>query len=158
MKKKSLGETLLRIWKRSQKIPFGKIVVSRYLGIMIPYTGTIKATIVSLDKGAAKVQLKPKRQVYNHLRSVHAIALANLGEFATGLALITASPSDAKSILVGFHISYLKKARGVLQVSAKVSLPQFDYELEHEVKADIVDTQGDVVASIVANWKLRKVD
>ena len=81
---------------------------------MIPYTGSIKARIVRLQPGHAQVRLPDKRRVRNHLNSVHAIALANVAELSTGLAVLSGMPAGINGILIGLEVHYLKKARGEL--------------------------------------------
>jgi len=66
----------------------GSVVFSRILGLTIPYTGSIKAHVELLEPGHAIVFMKDRRCVRNHLDSIHAIALANLAELSTGLAMI----------------------------------------------------------------------
>lgn len=90
----------------------------------------------------------------NHLRSVHAIALANLAEAASGLALLAGLAPGARAILVGLEIQYLKKARGVL--TAEGSAPEIDDPTPREVLAEamITDRDGEVVARAVARWRV----
>lgn len=122
------------------------------LGFMIPYSGTIRPRVVALRPGYAKVQMQDRRGVRNHLRSVHAIALMNLGELTTGLAMTLAMPDGARGIVTGLSMEYMKKARGLL--TAECTAPPFDATVSgtHDFTADIVDDAGDVVARATAHW------
>ena len=119
---------------------------------MIPYTGTIRPQVLELRPGYARVQMRDRRAVRNHLHSIHAIALMNLGEVTTGLAMSLAMPDGARGIVTGLSMEYLKKARGLL--TAECTAPQFDATVSgtHDFRADIVDASGDVVARATAHW------
>ena len=88
----------------------------------------------------------------NHLRSVHAIALMNLAEVTSGLALTYALPADARAILTGLSIDFLKKARGTLTAEAALEPPQTSERQEYEFESRIRDEVGDVVAIARARW------
>jgi Uncharacterized protein, possibly involved in aromatic compounds catabolism len=122
------------------------------LGFMIPYSGSIHPLVVELRPGYAKVQMRDRRAVRNHLHSIHAIALMNLGELTTGLAMTLAMPDGARGIVTGLSMEYLKKARGLL--TAECTAPPFDASVsgKHDFRADIVDESGDVVARATAHW------
>jgi acyl-coenzyme A thioesterase PaaI-like protein len=122
------------------------------LGFMIPYTGSIHPLVLELRPGYARVQMRDRRAVRNHLRSIHAIALMNLGEVTTGLAMTLAMPDDARGIVTGLSMEYVKKARGLL--TAECTAPAFDATVsaQHDFRADIVDESGDVVARATAHW------
>ncbi len=121
---------------------------------MVPYTDSIGAHVRELSAGHARVTMADRRRVRNHLRSVHAIALANLGEVATGLAMITAAPQDVRSILVALSVTYLRKARGRLQAECRCEMVLVTETLEQDVAADITNPAGEVVARVVARWRL----
>ncbi len=146
------GERMRRMWERLTVLPGGRWLFSRALGWMVPYSGTIRASVLELEPGRARVQLRDRRGVRNHLRSIHAVALANLGELCTGLALNCGLSRSIRAILVGFSMRYLKKARGMLTAECRCEVPSGAAEQEITLSAKIHDAQGDVVAEAEALW------
>jgi acyl-coenzyme A thioesterase PaaI-like protein len=124
---------------------------------MAPYTGSMGARVQSLEPGRAVVTLRDRRRVRNHLRSVHAIALANLGELSSGLAATAALPAGVRGIPTSIRIDYLKKARGTLTATGVADIPDVSGPTSHEVRADIRDEAGDIVATVTVEWALERV-
>ena len=93
-----------------------------------------------------------RRAVRNHLASVHAIALTNLAEMTTGLALGFGLPDGMRTILVRVECEFLKKARGT--ITAASDAPVFTEVVEKEVLVESVLTNeaGEVVAKGRALW------
>lgn len=151
------GERLRASWRRLSKLPGGKTLFSLLLGWMTPYSGTIGARVAELEPGWCRVTLRDRRRVRNHLASVHAMALANLAEMASGLAVLVGLPPGVQGIVTGFSISYLKKARGLLIAECRASGLNVTTEQEYEAAVAVADAQGDVVARATARWRLRPV-
>ena len=124
---------------------------------MVPYTASIGARVERLEPGHVVVSMRDRRRVRNHLRSVHAIALANVGELSTGLALLGAMGPEVRGILTGIDVRYLKKARGRLRAEARCTIPQVTEHTEYTVEARVTDESGDVVATVEARWLLSPV-
>ena len=110
---------------------------------------------MDIQKGYARVELKERRAIRNHLDSIHAIALANLGEFASGLALISLFDDNIMGIPVDIHIQFFKKARGHLFAESTTRMPEFMEETEHWVMAEIKNTDNELVSRTEVKWKLR---
>jgi acyl-coenzyme A thioesterase PaaI-like protein len=153
----SPGARLQAIWLRLSPLPGGRWLFSRILGRMVPYSGSIGAYVEAFEPGHVRISVADRRRVRNHLRSFHAIALANLGELATGLALLGAMGADVRGILTGLDVTYTKKARGRLEVDVAVEIPVVSGSVEHTVGAQIRDHEGDVVATVQARWRLSPV-
>jgi len=150
----SPGERLLRLWRRLSRLPGGRWAFSRLLGWSVPYTGALRARVLELESGSVTVEVRERRGIRNHLGSVHAVALANLGELASGLAVLSRLPPSARGIVTGLSVEFLKKARGRLVARSRSTPPPVTEPVEHEVVATITDEDGDVVARVTASWRL----
>lgn len=148
----SIGPYLRENWKRLSNKPGGKWLFSRLIGFTVPYTGSIAANVVMLEPGHGIVTLKERRKISNHLRSVHAVALANLAEMVTGLTLLSSLPDDTRGILTGIQIQYHKKARGMLSAECVCEIPETNKEKELQLSGEIKNEENELVASAIATW------
>jgi len=145
---------IYRYWQKLEGNTAGRWLFNHLIPFINPYTGSLKASIVEMRKGYTRIELKDRRAIRNHLNSIHAIALTNLGEFSSGLALISLFPENMRGIPVEIKINFYKKARGTLTAQCTTSLPVFNEEIEHRVVAIIKDAENDEVASVNVVWKL----
>lgn len=155
MNSTSLGETLFAFWRRLAPLPGGTWLFSRILGRLAPYTGSMGAHVKLLEPGHTLVQLSDRRRVRNHLNSVHAVALINLGEVATGLAVISQLSPNTRGIVTALSAEYRKKARGLLTAECRTDpIPSVSEPMDREVSAEIVDQGRDIVAVVRARWRI----
>ncbi|MBX7150468.1 DUF4442 domain-containing protein [bacterium] len=145
----STTNSLVKQWQFVNRLPLGKHIFSRMIGLYIPYTGSISAKVIELKPGYARVQLRDRRKVRNHLNSIHAIALANLAEFTGNLAVVAGMPRDARFIVKNFSIEYLKKARGTLIGECSSAVIESNAKQDIEVKVAIKNKDGEIVAAAV---------
>lgn len=151
----SPAKKLLAAWTRLHGTPGGSWMFSRLLSWYVPYSGTIRPRVRELRPGFARVTLSDRRRVRNHLNSIHAIALVNLGEVTSGLAMISALPQGVRSIVTGLSTEFLKKARGTLTAECSCQVPQdIASTVEQVVIAQITDEANEVVARVSVTWRL----
>jgi len=144
------SRNLLRdLWNLLSGMPAGKLVFSRLVGRMAPYTGSIHAQVTVLRAGYAEVQMQDRKAVRNHLDCVHAIALANLAELAGNVALMYSLPDDARFIVSGMDIEYTKKARGTITAVGESPIPRSATRAQVDVPVILRDAAGEQVARAV---------
>lgn len=85
----------------------------------------------------------------NHLRCVHAVALVNLAELTGNVALAYSMPDDARFIVSGLSIDYIKKARGTIRGVCDCPVPASSERREFEVPVSMRDESGVEVARCV---------
>ena len=153
----SPAERLTSLWTRLRPLPGGRWMFSRLFGFMVPYSGTIRSNIEILEPGHCRSRLRDRRGVRQHLGSVHAVALVNLGEMTSGLAMTMALPPGVRGIVTDLRAQYLKKARGTLHGESRVTVPAIGAEpIDHEVETVIHDEAGDVVCRVHTIWRLAR--
>jgi acyl-coenzyme A thioesterase PaaI-like protein len=146
--------TISGLWARTSRLPLGNRLFSRLVGRIAPYTGTIRSTVLELSDGHCKVELRDRPAVRNHLSSIHAVALMNLGEVATGLAVMHAIDGRGRGIVTELRMEYLKKARGTITATCDATLPATPGSHDLAVSGELHDEKGEVVARAHATWRL----
>jgi acyl-coenzyme A thioesterase PaaI-like protein len=147
-------DRILAAWRRLEGRPFGRWLFARLLARAVPYSGTISPRVLELEPGWARIEMRDRPRLRNHLRSVHAVALANLGELATGLAFNAGLPREARGIPVRLTMDYLKKARGTITASCRCEPPATAEESQQEIVAELTDAAGETVARATAYWRV----
>lgn len=121
-----------------------------------PYFSSINPLISELRPNAATVQVPFRKEITNHLGTVHAIAMCNAAELAGGMMTDVSIPAGARWIPKGMTVEYLAKAK--TDVTAVASAEGVDWQSDGDkvVNVDIHDTEGKKVftARITMNVKL----
>ncbi|EFQ63299.1 phenylacetic acid degradation-like protein [Pseudomonas fluorescens WH6] len=109
---------------------------------MAPYFSTIAPEISELSPGYAAVNVPFRKEITNHLASVHAIALCNAAELAGGMMTDASIPSGAKWIPKGMTVEYLAKAKSSIRAVADGSGIDWKTGGDKFVPVDVFDEGG----------------
>lgn len=77
-----------RILERARYSGFWRAVLNRLLNRMIPFNRPHGFAIEELGEHSLKVRLPYRKSNFNHIKGLHACALATLAEFTTGFMLV----------------------------------------------------------------------
>lgn len=104
----------------------GPAQFSAMIGQFAPYFASIAPQFVELRPGYAEVTFPKRREVLNHIGTVHAIALCNAAELAAGTMTDASIPAGHRWIPRGMTVEYLAKATGDVRAVADGS--QIDWQ------------------------------
>jgi acyl-coenzyme A thioesterase PaaI-like protein len=124
---------------------------------MVPYSGSVGPRIRLLEPGHCRVEIPDRRSNRQHLGSVHAIALMNVAEMASGMAMMSGLPEGIRGIVTNISIEYLKKARGTITAEARVAVPTVTEDRDFDVVSECFDREGTCVARATVRWRLGPV-
>jgi len=151
------GSAVLAHWRQLSGLPGGRWLFSKLLGWKVPYSGSISPSVLELEPGHARVRIIERRALRQHLGSVHAIALMNVAELASGLAMLGALPASMRGIVTKISIVYTKKGRGVLTAESRCEVPPDLAPGEYDFTSEVKDAAGDLVATATVTWTLGPV-
>ena len=119
----------------------GPAQFSAMIGQVAPYFASIAPQVVELRPGYAEVTFPKRREVLNHIGTVHAIALCNAAELAAGTMTDASIPPGCRWIPRGMTVEYLAKADGDIRTVADGSA--IDWNLIGDIKVPVMVYVGD---------------
>lgn len=147
------GETaFLKNWRRVSALPGGKRVFSAVFSRFAPYFKTIGAQIDEIEPNFAKLTLKKRKAVENHIGTVHVIAICNLLEMAMGSVAEASIPRGLRWIPKGMSLDYTAKADSDITGIAEVN-PEDWKPGDLNVKVKGITQSGKVaVQGVIKLW------
>lgn len=135
----SSSNRLSRVVAKIGKLPAGlrPFAITRMFTSQVRFAGTGAVQFLELEEGRALLQMKNVRKVQNHIGTIHATAMALLGETATGAALGMVLPDSRIPLLKSLHIDYVKRAQGTLRAEAALT-PEMRARVLAEEKGDLM--------------------
>lgn len=129
-------------------------------GSAVKFFRTAGTRITELDNQRVVMRLRNRRKVQNHIRGVHAAAMALLAESATGLVVGLNLPDSKLPLLKSMKVDYVKRASGDLTAVATLSDAQLraireDDKGDVSVAVSVTDAAGNqpIVAEFIWAWR-----
>lgn len=119
----------------------GPAQFSAMIGQVAPYFASIAPQFVELRPGYAEVTFPKRREVLNHIGTVHAIALCNAAELAAGTMTDVSIPKGRRWIPRGMTVEYPAKADG--DVRAVADGRAVDWNQEGDIIVPVLAYVGD---------------
>jgi acyl-coenzyme A thioesterase PaaI-like protein len=133
------------------------------LGKVVPLVGTAGLRFDELSSQRVVVRIRNRKPVQNHIKGVHAAAMALLAETATGFCVGMNLPDDKLPLIKSMKVDYLKRAVGDMSAVAELRPEQIQQILtldkgEVTVPVRISDESGQepIQCEMVWAWVPKK--
>lgn len=157
---------LTKLYSKSINSGFYRFVLSYFIRRFIPFNGPHRFRVVKAEEDRVVVGLPYRRRNLNHLKGLHAGALATLCELTSGLLLIAKlDPRKYRLILqkleVEYHYQGRMEAYGTFEIDQHWLLKEVigPLELSDAVicpcTVEIKDGEDNLLARGTAHWQLK---
>ncbi len=110
--------------------------ISTIFGTVVPFVGTSGLRYEKLTSNEVVVSIRNRRKVQNHIKGVHAAAMALLAETATGFVVGMNLSDDKLPLIKSLHVDYKRRAVGDLRAVATLTDEQIAL-IEREPKGEV---------------------
>lgn len=155
--------------EKAKRSPFWLGVLNLLLGRVIPFNRPHGFRLVRIENNTITTTVPYKRKNHNHIRGIHACALATVAEFSAGFLLLTVlDPQRFRLIMSKLEIDYVYQAKAQVFSESSVDQRLLDQEvvapLNHQesvsitIKSQLTDASGNLVAVAQTTWQIKRWD
>ena len=140
-------------------------ILNKGLNRVIPFNAPHQFYIEKIDLNHIQVKIPFIKKNLNHLKGIHACALATASEYACGFLLISRmSPSNYRLIMRSMHVDYIKQGKEDLFVNFNLSESQIE-EIKKRLsesnqcleilEVETRNLKGDLISVAKLEWQLK---
>ena len=159
---------LLTLFRRAQKSQSALRLLNFILSWSIPFNWPHGIKITAVHDDGVSVRLPYKRKNLNHLKGIHACALATAAEYTSGITLLAAIGTDYRLIMKNISVTYHYQAKldvvttlhirkDVLQEKILVPLTTDD-AVFFENAVEVHDLLANHICTAAVQWQIKKWD
>ena len=159
---------LLFIFQRAKHSKFFLWILNFAMGYAIPFNRPHRIRITSIQDGGVSIRLPFRRKNLNHLKGIHACALATMAEYTSGVSLLTTIGSNFRLIMKNISVTYhyqakmdvittLNLEKNLLEEKIMTPLLSSDAVL-FENTIEVYDLLTNHICTAVVQWQIKKWD
>lgn len=141
-------------------------LLNRLLWRMIPFNGPHKLVILAVSDQELNIMLPYRKANLNHIKGMHACALATLCEYTCGLQLMNVLDASAyRIILQKLEMEYVYQAKSAVIASFGLSKSQAEEQIlkplllgdsvVHTFNLTVTDTGDRVICTARVTWQVK---
>ena len=131
----------------------------------VPFNRPHKIRVVAVDGVSVRASINYSKKNMNHIKGIHACAIATVSEYVAGLCLLQSfHPKKYRIIMssleAAYHYQAKRKLNAVAELSPKVVADvQTQLEVQESVKhvmvSEVFDVDNNHVATVKTTWQVK---
>lgn len=162
-------DQLQKYAQKAENSAFWNWILNYVLLRTIPFNKPHGFWVEKLNKNKAEISVPYKKSNFNHIRGIHACALATVSEYATGLLLLSNLDSGKYRIIMKeMNIQYFYQAKmdvkAVFELDSNWIQNHVIIPLENQdsivvsPQISIYDTNKNHISTATIHWQIKKWD
>ncbi len=158
-----------KLLKLASASTFYRLLLNQILWLRIPFNKPHGIKITQVLDAGFEVRLPYRRNNLNHLKGIHACALATTSEYVAGLTLIRfLDPSKYRLILESLQIRYVYQAKSPVKcrfelddtfVRREIMEPLSNQDSVFvDLKTRITDESNQLICETTTRWQIKSWD
>ncbi len=156
--------------ERAQTSGFQKWMLNRMMWAVIPFNSPHRLKVDLVTEDEIRVLIPFRKKNLNHLKSLHACAMATAAEYASGLALLRkADASKYRLIMQKLEVEYHYQGRTSAYSKAVLSAEVVEREIlkpleagqesvMYEARAEVYDSDERLLCTATVHWQIKAWD
>jgi len=156
---------LYALLQQSKSHPTSLWFLNKVINRYVPFNKPHHIKIKTVGHDFVETEIPYSKKNFNHVKGIHACAIATIGEFSAGLTLLCQfSPLTYRVILSRLSIDYLYQAKKPLIAKAILSTVDKESILKalstqektlHDMQTDIIDIDRQKIAIVQSTWQIK---
>lgn len=158
----NLGQEL----EKASKSKWRLWLLNRIMWKVVPFNKPHKIIISGIAENSLSMMLPYQKTNFNHIKGIHACALATLSEYITGLSLLRALNSkDYRLIMKTIKMEYFYQAKQNVIATFELDKEKFYSELKANLEIEnfvliplsvnVFDTENNHICSGIVEWHIK---
>ncbi|MEZ4753849.1 MAG: DUF4442 domain-containing protein [Bdellovibrionota bacterium] len=157
---------LISMLEKAKHSKLQLFILNIVLSYGIPFNRPHGIKVKQITDNSVKTLIKSKRINQNHIRGIHACALATISEFASGLMLLSRlNPAEYRIIMKTIKVDYHYQAKQTVTSTSKLSnleVLELKQKLENSPSAEVHmlaeshDSENNHICSAFITWQIKK--
>ncbi|MBN2695522.1 DUF4442 domain-containing protein [bacterium] len=129
-----------------------KTAFQNWIKYTIPFASQSRFELINFDKGICSIRMPLIKKNQNHIKTQHAIAIAQLGELTAGLSMISTLPENTLILLKELNVKYIKKGDTDLHSIVKLEFDNFSKKGDISTESEIKSISDELIAVVNCLW------